>query len=186
MTDCPFCVRIRAGNEGLEANELAVALTDGYPVSPGHTLIVPRRHEPDYFRLTEEEQTAILRLVRLVQERLARDLEPAAFNVGVNSLPAAGQTIPHADVHVIPRFEGDFPDPRAGSFQRRPITGTSQRLKNSGRTRDRPPGPSRITCTGAGQQWLSPLGTRTISLCEPYRQPRLSIACGPGTNTTTN
>ena len=114
MSDCPFCVRIATDTEGLESNDLAVALVDQYPVSPGHTLIVPRRHEPDYFRLTEEEQFAILRLVRLVRTRLGRELAPAAFNVGVNSGPAAGQTVPHAHVHVIPRFAGDVPDPRGG------------------------------------------------------------------------
>ena len=114
MTECPYCARIKTGDGVVESNELAVALMDQYPVSPGHTLVVPRRHESDYFGLTEEEQTAMLRLLRSVEERLHTELNPAAFNIGVNTGPAAGQTIPHTHMHLIPRFTGDVPDPRGG------------------------------------------------------------------------
>lgn len=114
MTDCPYCTRIVSRNGVVAENELAVALSDGYPVSVGHTLVVPRRHEADYFRLSEDEQVAILRLVREVQQHLQEDLRPSAFNVGVNAGPAAGQTIGHAHLHLIPRYVGDVPDPRGG------------------------------------------------------------------------
>jgi diadenosine tetraphosphate (Ap4A) HIT family hydrolase len=114
VTDCPFCLRIATRDGVLAENELAVAIRDLYPVSEGHTLVVPRRHESDYFKLTEEEQIAILRLVREQERRLREELSPAAFNMGLNSGPAAGQTVPHAHIHLIPRYEGDVPDPRGG------------------------------------------------------------------------
>jgi len=91
-----------------------VAIRDQYPVSEGHTLVVPRRHESDYFQLTEDEQVAMLRLVRIEQARLVQELTPAAFNVGVNAGAAAGQTVLHAHIHLIPRYLGDVPDPRGG------------------------------------------------------------------------
>lgn len=114
MSECPYCLRIRTDDGILERGPLAVALVDQFPVSPGHTLIVPMRHEPDYFSLTAEEQAEMLRLLRSQQARLQRELSPDAFNLGVNTGPAAGQTIPHTHVHLIPRFKGDVPDPRGG------------------------------------------------------------------------
>lgn len=114
MTDCPYCTRIATMDGIVAQNELAVALRDKYPVSKGHTLVIPRRHEADYFRLTEDEQIAILRLVKEAQRYLQEELKPAAFNVGVNAGSAAGQTISHAHVHLIPRYAGDVPDPRGG------------------------------------------------------------------------
>ncbi len=114
MTQCPFCARIEAGEGIIDSNDLAVAFFDEYPVSPGHTLVAPRRHEPDCFHLSEEEQIALLRLIHAAQLRLRNSIKPDGFNVGVNTAPAAGQTIPHAHVHVIPRFLGDVSDPRGG------------------------------------------------------------------------
>jgi len=113
MPDCPFCRRIAAG-DFTAGNTLAVALPDGFPISPGHTLVIPRRHEPDFFALTETEQTAILELVRAVQQHVAASTQATGFNVGVNVGVDAGQTVDHAHVHVIPRYAGDVPDPRGG------------------------------------------------------------------------
>jgi diadenosine tetraphosphate (Ap4A) HIT family hydrolase len=110
---CPFCDRIASG-EVLESNGVAAALPDGFPVSPGHTLVVPRRHEPDLWRLDPETQRGVWDLVAAVRVRLDRDLGPDGFNVGVNVGAAAGQTVEHAHVHVIPRRLGDVADPRGG------------------------------------------------------------------------
>jgi diadenosine tetraphosphate (Ap4A) HIT family hydrolase len=109
--ECIFCTP-RVGL--MEANELAIAFPAGYPVSPGHTLIVPRRHEPDFFSLTAEEQAALVALVNPVRARLAERYAPDAFNLGVNAGKAAGQTILHAHLHVIPRYAGDVAEPRGG------------------------------------------------------------------------
>jgi superfamily II DNA or RNA helicase/diadenosine tetraphosphate (Ap4A) HIT family hydrolase len=109
---CPFCdpttIDIRA------ANALAFAFRDRFPVSPGHTLIVTRRHVPDFFGCTADERAALLALVDEVKADLDRELQPHGYNVGFNAGAAAGQTVMHVHVHVIPRFFGDVEDPRGG------------------------------------------------------------------------
>jgi diadenosine tetraphosphate (Ap4A) HIT family hydrolase len=111
MSDCVFC---RPADDLLAGNELAIAFPAGFPVSPGHALIVPRRHEPDFFSLTVEEQAAVIALVNPVRARLNRDFGPDAYNLGVNAGKAAGQTILHTHLHVIPRYAGDVAEPRGG------------------------------------------------------------------------
>ena len=108
-----FCSE-RARAEALAANELAVAFSAGFPVSPGHALIVPRRHEPDFFSLSAEEQAAVIALVNPVRTVLDREFRPDGYNLGVNAGRAAGQTIMHTHLHVIPRYSGDVPEPRGG------------------------------------------------------------------------
>ena len=109
--ECVFCT---PSAEVLGANDLAIAVMAGYPVSPGHALIVPRRHEPDFFSLTAAEQTALIALVNPVREVIAERFAPDAFNLGVNAGKAAGQTIQHVHLHVIPRYAGDVAEPRGG------------------------------------------------------------------------
>jgi diadenosine tetraphosphate (Ap4A) HIT family hydrolase len=87
---------------------------DAFPVAEGHTLVVPKRHVASLFDLPEEDQAALWRLVALVRGKLASELRPDGFNVGVNGGPAAGQTVLHAHVHVIPSRAGDVSDPRGG------------------------------------------------------------------------
>jgi diadenosine tetraphosphate (Ap4A) HIT family hydrolase len=110
---CIFCQR-RNGSGLLAANDLAIAFPAGFPVSPGHALIVPRRHEPDFFSLTVEEQAAVVALVNPVRAALDERHSPDAYNLGVNIGKAAGQTIQHAHFHVIPRYAGDVAEPRGG------------------------------------------------------------------------
>lgn len=103
----PDCSRVAS-------NALAFAIPDQYPVSPGHTLIATRRVVPTWFDATREEQLAILELVDEVKARLDRERKPDGFNVGFNVGAAAGQTVMHLHVHVIPRYLGDMEDPRGG------------------------------------------------------------------------
>ena len=109
---CPFCSPIheRVLIEGV----FACAIWDGFPLNPGHVLVVPRRHVASWFEATASERDEMLRLAdearRLVTERHA----PDAFNLGINDGLAAGQTVPHLHLHLIPRFVGDVPDPRGG------------------------------------------------------------------------
>ena len=110
---CIFCDRLAAGDLAAE-NELAAAFPDAFPLTRGHTLVVPRRHEADYFALTPAEQTAMWRLVNTVRARIERELHPDGYNVGVNVGQAAGQTVGHAHIHLIPRYAGDVEDPRGG------------------------------------------------------------------------
>lgn len=110
---CPFCERIANGNV-THATQLSAALLDGFPLNPGHTLVVPRQHEADLYALSEEQQLDVWMLAGRVRRDLGASHGPDGFNVGLNLGAAGGQTIGHAHVHVIPRFAGDVPDPRGG------------------------------------------------------------------------
>ena len=105
----------RPASEHVARNALAFAIRDAFPVSPGHTLVVPFRLVPTFFDATPEEQAAVIELVRVVKDQLdALDPRPDGYNVGFNAGVAAGQTVMHLHVHVIPRYTGDVPDPRGG------------------------------------------------------------------------
>ena len=95
-------------------NDSAAAIADRFPITEGHTLVVPKRHVGSLFDLSEGEQAAIWMLVALVRDKLKTELAANGFNVGVNDGTAAGQTVMHAHVHVIPRRNGDVIDPRGG------------------------------------------------------------------------
>ena len=110
--DCPFC-HLERGRIRLE-DEYAAAIPDGFAVTEGHTLVVPRRHVASIFDLTEREQRSVWRLVAQARALLLAELGPDGFNVGLHDGPAAGQTVLHAHVHVIPRRAGDVADPRGG------------------------------------------------------------------------
>lgn len=96
------------------ANDLAIAFRDGFPVSPGHTLVIPRRHVASFFDSTQEERTALFALLDAAKAGIDREFRPDAYNVGINDGPAAGQTVPHLHMHLIPRYRGDKEDPRGG------------------------------------------------------------------------
>ena len=96
------------------ANALAFAILDGFPVSPGHTLIVPKREIPTWFDASKEEQHAMLELIDMVKQELDSEFRPDGYNVGFNAGEAAGQTVMHLHLHVIPRYRGDVADPRGG------------------------------------------------------------------------
>lgn len=112
MTACPFCTM--PSERIVVAGKFAFAVRDGFPISPGHTLIIPRRHVGSWFQATAEERLEMLTLVDAQKVELDRDLKPDDYNIGVNDGPAAGQTIPHLHMHLIPRFRGDVDDPRGG------------------------------------------------------------------------
>ena len=98
------------------ANDLCFAIFDSYPVSPGHVLVITRRAVPTFFECTAAEQQSLMTLVGEVKALLDERLEPRpdGYNVGFNAGAAAGQTVPHVHVHVIPRYAGDMGDPRGG------------------------------------------------------------------------
>lgn len=102
--------------EWIVSNESAFAFFDRYPVSPGHALVVTKRLVPDWFAATEEERVDVMRLVGEVKAHVDRTLpvRPDGYNVGFNCGEAAGQTVMHLHVHVIPRYAGDMADPRGG------------------------------------------------------------------------
>ncbi len=109
---CLFCAI--PSDQVLIEHPLAVAKRDGYPVSKGHTLIIPRRHVASFFDATDEERRAMLKLLDEVKAILDREHKPDGYNIGINNGPAAGQTVMHLHMHLIPRYKGDLPDPRGG------------------------------------------------------------------------
>ena len=103
----------------------ALAILDGFPVSPGHTLIIPKRHIASLFDASREEQAALFDLLAEMRQLLLdptlspftqrQGLQlPDGFNIGINDGDAAGQTVMHLHIHLIPRYTGDQPDPRGG------------------------------------------------------------------------
>ena len=111
--DCVFCARIHSGDVEV-SNDHAVAFGDAFPLSDGHALIVPRRHESDLFRLTPIERVAVWALLDDVHAIVGDRFKPDGFNIGANVGEPAGQTVGHAHVHLIPRIRGDVDDPRGG------------------------------------------------------------------------
>lgn len=110
--ECLFCNLAR--ERIVASNSLAFAIRDGYPISPGHTLAIPNRHVGSYFDLSPQEHDALFEIVRDQKRVLDLDFSPQAYNIGINDGPAAGQTVSHLHVHLIPRYRGDVPDPRGG------------------------------------------------------------------------
>lgn len=109
---CPFCVLDPA--RILAEDELTVVYKDGFPVSPGHTVIIPRRHFPTLFDATEAEQMALLKALGECKRILDERHRPDGYNIGINQGPAGGQSVPHLHIHVIPRYKGDREDPKGG------------------------------------------------------------------------
>ena len=98
MTGDPNGVSVflqRPRHEWVAHNDLAFAIRDGFPVSRGHTLVIPFREIPTWFEATPEERTAIFDLVLAVKAGLDDELKPAGYNIGFNAGTAAGQTVPH-------------------------------------------------------------------------------------------
>jgi diadenosine tetraphosphate (Ap4A) HIT family hydrolase len=110
---CVFC-DLQGKRETLFENDLAFAIADAFPVSAGHTLVITKRHVPTYFDTTEAEHRAIDAAVVAVKAILDARHAPAGYNLGINCGAAAGQTVMHLHVHVIPRYRGDEPHPRGG------------------------------------------------------------------------
>ena len=121
-----FCYLYKSNNEispFFADNELKVqigeiatvfAIEDKFPVSKGHTLIIPKRKVENYFELQFHEQSACWFLLNLIKEQLINKYNPSGFNIGININAVAGQTVPHCHIHIIPRYRGDVENPRGG------------------------------------------------------------------------
>lgn len=110
MEKCLFC----NCEDVILENRLAWAKYDKYPVSPGHMLIISKRHVPDFFATTIEERQALNELLNEAKKLLDQEHSPDAYNIGVNCGQPAGQTIMHLHIHLIPRYLGDMGNPRGG------------------------------------------------------------------------
>jgi len=110
---CLFC----APRGVTRQNALAYCTRDSYPVSPGHSLIIPFRHCADFFDLTTDELAACMDLLASARKDLDAESQPDGYNVGVNVGRAGGQSVLHVHVHLIPRYAGDHPSPQGGVRQ---------------------------------------------------------------------
>lgn len=108
---CLFCTDPRGVSL---QHELAFSARDTYPTSPGHTLVIPRRHVASFFELMPEEVAACMGLLQQEKELLDKEFKPDGYNIGVNVGPAAGQSIMHVHIHIIPRYKGDVENPQGG------------------------------------------------------------------------
>lgn len=113
---CPFCNIFNndVTKRITDQNDLAFVIRDGYPVNKGHTLIILKRHIGSFFEITKEERNSLLSLLDRAKKILDKEFKPDSYNIGINDGEAAGQTVPHLHMHLIPRYEGDTDDPRGG------------------------------------------------------------------------
>ncbi len=111
--DCLFCTI--PNHRIVASNHLSYAIRDGFPVTPLHTLVIPKRHVEDFFGLSSDELQACHELLTQLRDAIqAEDSEVEGFNVGMNAGHVAGQTIFHCHIHLIPRRKGDVENPRGG------------------------------------------------------------------------
>jgi diadenosine tetraphosphate (Ap4A) HIT family hydrolase len=109
---CSFCSLDES--RIISRSSLTIAFWDAFPISPGHALVAPRRHVSSWTDATPDEQSAILSAIDAARTLIDNRHHPDAYNIGFNDGVAAGQTVMHLHVHVIPRYQGDVPDPRGG------------------------------------------------------------------------
>jgi diadenosine tetraphosphate (Ap4A) HIT family hydrolase len=108
---CLFCT----DPQGVSlTNELAYSARDTYPASPGHSVVIPKRHVSSFFDLTPDEVSACMELIREERKLLDKEFSPDGYNIGVNIGQAAGQSIMHVHIHIIPRYKGDVENPQGG------------------------------------------------------------------------
>lgn len=111
--ECPFCSVSKEAELIVESAQ-AFSIFDKYPVSPGHALIIPKRHVSDYFELSFKEQSSCIFMLNKVKDLIQKRFNPDGFNIGLNVGEIAGQTVNHVHIHLIPRFKGDVEDPKGG------------------------------------------------------------------------
>jgi diadenosine tetraphosphate (Ap4A) HIT family hydrolase len=109
---CPFCSL--ESDRIISESDYTITIRDGFPVSEGHTLIVPKRHVQSFFELQAIERAAVLQALDEVKEALDQEFSPDGYNIGINNGEAAGQTVMHLHIHLLPRYKGDAEDPRGG------------------------------------------------------------------------
>lgn len=116
MADCPFCEIVNEPSHPRieKENKYAFVIRDGFPITQGHTLIIPKRHVGSFFEITPAEHQALFELMEQIKPSLDQQYQPAGYNIGINDGAAAGQTVPHLHIHLIPRYHEANKDPRGG------------------------------------------------------------------------
>ena len=111
--DCPFC-NPGSDREIIAESESEYSIYDKFPVSNGHALIIPKKHCSDYFDLAFNEQSSCILMLNKVKQIINEKYKPDGFNIGINVGSAAGQTVNHVHIHLIPRYKGDVKTPEGG------------------------------------------------------------------------
>lgn len=116
LNSCPFCEIASQDSQQrlILRSDYGFSIRDGYPLTEGHSLVIPHKHVGSFFELPLEVQTDLIALVSRVREELINEFGIQDVNIGINDGPLAGQTVPHCHIHVIPRRAGDVHDPRGG------------------------------------------------------------------------
>lgn len=114
--DCPFCdiAHNTTHQRMIAQNNYAFTICDGYPVTEGHSLFIPKRHIVSFFKTSEGEREYLMALLELAKGQLNGEFQPANFNIVINDGPPARQTVPHMRIHLIPPYEEEGKDPRDG------------------------------------------------------------------------
>ena len=112
IESCIFCTLPR--ERVIDSNSYGLVVRDAFPISEGHTLIISRRHFASFFELANKEREGLMALLEAAKTGIDHEFNPAGYNIGVNDGAAAGQTISHLHIHLIPRYQGDRLEPRGG------------------------------------------------------------------------
>lgn len=111
MEKCIFCNNTK---KRILENELFYSRWDEFPVSKGHSIVIPKRHIESFFDLSDAEVCGLYNLIKRTKEVIDENYHPDAYNLGINDGEAAGRTIHHLHIHIIPRYKGDVENPRGG------------------------------------------------------------------------
>lgn len=113
---CPFCQILSGSTDKttLFENQTGFVVRDGFPITKGHTLIIPKRHVASFFEISQQERQDLFELLDQAKIQLDQEYKPVSYNIGINDGEAAGQTIPHLHIHLIPRYNEPDKDPRGG------------------------------------------------------------------------
>jgi diadenosine tetraphosphate (Ap4A) HIT family hydrolase len=115
MNICKYCSQeYQKSDRNILENQFFIANFDNHPVTEGHTKVIPKRHVNKLVELTEEELVSMRDIISKVQKRIDKEYHPQGYNIGINEGEAAGQTVFHLHIHIIPRYNGDVPNPVGG------------------------------------------------------------------------
>ncbi len=112
--NCLFCDRYGDKLDLIQENDFCYAVWDGFPVSAGHSLIIPKKHILSFFDLEKVELESIFEMMKDVKDLISEKYHPDSYNIGINDGEEAGRTIHHLHIHIIPRYKGDVENPRGG------------------------------------------------------------------------